>query len=74
MIDPNQLNQVAQDAATLKAQVSANWPAICFALVWLRAEIKKLSDWLIDFADYCIAHGGIVKFLGKVIWVKGEKQ
>jgi hypothetical protein len=74
MLDTNQINQVAQNAATIKAQVSANWPAICAALLWLRAEIKKLADWLIDFADYCIAHGGILRFIGKVFWVKGPKQ
>lgn len=73
MIDTNQIEQAGQVAGAIKQQVTANWPAICAGLVWLRVELKNINDWAFGFAEYAIAHGGIVRFLAKIIWVKGAK-
>jgi hypothetical protein len=71
MIDTNQLNEVAQNAAVIKSQLAANWPAICAAALWVRTELKNFNHWFFDFAEYSIAHGGIGMFIKKFFWNPG---
>ena len=61
MIDTNQIQQAVQDAAVIKSQVSANWPAICAGALWLRTELK-------NFSEYIIGHGGLGMIVKKLLW------
>lgn len=71
MIDTNQIAQVAQNVADVKSTIAPYWPAICAGLLWLRSELKMLFNHGMEFAEYCIAHGGVLRFIGKVFWNKG---
>lgn len=71
MIDTNQIAQVAQNVATVKATIAPYWPALAAALLWLRSELKTIFHYGMDFAEYCIAHGGVLRFLGKIFWNNG---
>lgn len=68
MIDTNVIIQATQDVAVVKTTVAANWPAICAAALWIRTELKAFNTWAVRLAEYCIAHGGLISFLGKIFW------
>ena len=57
----NDLNQVIDNVAVVKTQVATNWPAICAGALWLRTELKNVSE-------YIIGHGGLGWLLFKLIW------
>jgi len=59
--DTNAIHQAVQNAVEIKQQVSANWPAICAGALWLRTELKNVSE-------YIIGHGGLGWLLLKLIW------
>ena len=64
MIDTNQINQAVAMAADVKAQVATNWPAICAGALWLRTELKNVSE-------YIISHGGLGMIIKKLLWNPG---
>jgi hypothetical protein len=57
-IDTNTVYQAAQ--AVNAVQTSFNWPAIAAAALWVRADLYKLSE-------YVISHGG-VWMIAKKLW------
>jgi hypothetical protein len=73
MIDTNQLNQVIQNAAVIKEQVTTNWPAICAIAVWLRADLRNLNIWVLRMSEWAIVHGGLLPMLKKVFWNPAAK-
>ena len=68
MIDTNQINQVAQDAAAIHAQLSANWPAICGVAVIVARELRNFNLWVVGVAEFVIRHGGIAWLFWKLVW------
>ena len=67
MIDTNQIQQAAQDVAAVKNTVATNWPAICTTALWLRTELKNVSE-------YIIGHGGAAMIVKKLIWNPPTKE
>ncbi|HEV2692237.1 MAG TPA: hypothetical protein VG347_05020 [Verrucomicrobiae bacterium] len=71
--DTNQVAQALQAADMVRDHVQTNWPAICAVAIWLRAELKTFNQWAKMVVEYSIAHGGVVKLIGKSIWNRDIK-
>lgn len=61
MIDSNQVAQIGETVQSVKTQVSLNWPFICAVALWLRTELKNVSE-------YIIGHGGFWMIVKKLWW------
>jgi hypothetical protein len=66
--DTNQINQLAQTAQDVKTQLSPWLPALAVAAAWLGRELNRFTIWSETAADKIIAHGGIIKIIGKIFW------
>lgn len=68
MINTNQVEQAADVAKAIHAQVQMNWPAISAAAFIVAREVGNFNRWLRGAAEFVIAHGGIVSIGVKLIW------
>lgn len=68
MLDTNQINQVAQNVATVKEQLSPYLPALAVAAAWAGRELRNFNNYIFELGEYAIAHGGIGMLLKKLIW------
>lgn len=68
MLDTNSISQAGEVVTAVKAQVTANWPAICAAAVIVARELKNLNGWAVRVAEYIISHGGLGKIVCKLVW------
>ncbi|HEV2691405.1 MAG TPA: hypothetical protein VG347_00765 [Verrucomicrobiae bacterium] len=59
--DTNQVAQALQAADMVRDHVQTNWPAICAGALWLRTEVKNVSE-------YVIGHGGLGMIVKKLFW------
>jgi hypothetical protein len=66
--DTNQINQLAQTAQDVKTQLSPWLPALTVAAAWLGREFNRFIVWSQIAADKIIAHGGIIKIIGKLFY------
>jgi hypothetical protein len=66
--DTNQINQLAQTAQDVKVQLSPWLPALAVAAAWLGRELNRFVAWSEIAADRIIAHGGIIKIIGKLFY------
>ena len=66
--DTNQINQLAQTAQDVKAQLSPWLPALAVAAAWFGRELNRFLAWGEIAADKIIAHGGIIKIIGKLFY------
>jgi hypothetical protein len=66
--DTNQINQLAQTAQDLKTQLNPWLPALAVAAAWLGRELNRFAFWGETAADKIIAHGGIIKIIGKLFY------
>jgi hypothetical protein len=66
--DTNQINQLAQTAQDLKTQLNPWLPALAVAAAWLGRELNRFAAWSQAAADKIIAHGGIIKIIGKIFY------
>lgn len=74
MIDTNQVNQVAETAQAVHAQLTANWPAICAAAVIVARELRNFNLWVVGVAEFVIRHGGAGMILKKLLWNPDSDQ
>ncbi|HTR42832.1 MAG TPA: hypothetical protein VMH87_14560 [Pseudomonadales bacterium] len=70
MLDTNQINQLGETAQAVKTQLSPWLPALAIAAAWLGRELNRFAAWSAVAADKIIAHGGILKIIGKIFWNK----
>lgn len=70
MIDTNQLQQITDTAQIVKSQLQPWMPAIAVGAAWLGRELSRFNAWMASSAEKIIAHGGIIKFIGKLFWNK----
>ena len=68
MLDTNQIAQVSQDVATVKAQLSPYLPALAVAAAWAGREIKNFNAWCFNVASFVISHGGVGMLIKKFIY------
>ena len=73
-MDTNQINQMGENIQAVRDQVQLNWPAICAAVIWIRAELKSLNAWAKAVAEWVIGHGGVGWILCKLIWNRPTGQ
>lgn len=73
MIDTNAVNQAAQVAQDVRTQLSPWVPALAVASAWLGRELNRLSAWSAGAAERLIAHGGLLRYVLKIFWVRGYK-
>jgi hypothetical protein len=66
--DTNQINQLAQTAQVVKTQLSPWLPALAVAAAWLGRELNRFIAWSETAAAKIIAHGGIIKIIGKLFY------
>lgn len=70
MIDTNQVQQIADTAQAVKTHLSPFVPALAVGTAWLGRELARFNSWAAASADKIIAHGGLIKFAGKLFWNK----
>jgi len=58
-MDTNSITQIAQTATAV--QTSFNWPAIAAAALWVRGDIKNVSE-------YCRSQGGILWMIATMFY------
>ncbi len=68
MIDTNQIAQLGQTAEVIKAQINPWLPALAIAAAWLGRELNRFIAWSEIAATKIVAHGGLIKILGKLFW------
>jgi hypothetical protein len=68
MIDTNQVQQAADVARDISAQVKTNWPAISAAAFIAAREIINFNRWVRNLAEFIMGHGGIWYLLIKLWW------
>jgi hypothetical protein len=70
MIDTNQINQLGQTAQAVKTQLSPWLPALAVAAAWLGRELNRFMGWSAIAAEKIMAHGGVIKIVGKIFYNK----
>ena len=70
MIDTNQVQQIADTATAVKSQLQPWLPAIAVGAAWLGREIANFNAWLVSMGGRIIAHGGVIRIIGKLIYNK----
>jgi hypothetical protein len=75
MIDTNSVTQAIQQlqAATLAAQeihsqLSPWTPALAIGAAWCGREISRACNAAKNSAEWLMAHGGIIKIIGKIFY------
>lgn len=70
MIDTNQVQQIADTAQAVKSQLQPWLPALAVGAAWAGREIANFNAWLISVSGKVIAHGGVARIIGKLIYNK----
>ena len=74
IIDTNQIQQAAEAAQAVAAEVKTNWPAISAAAFIIARELGNLNRWLVNVAEFIIKHGGIGWLIWKLVWNPPSKS
>jgi len=68
MIDTNSITQLGQTAQAIRTQLNPWLPALAIAAAWLGRELNRLAAWSASATEKIIAHGGLIKLIGKLFW------
>lgn len=72
MIDTNQIQQLGDAAQAVKSQLQPWIPAMAVGAAWLGREIANFNAWLLSVSGKIIAHGGVLRIIGKLIYNKNS--
>jgi len=70
MIDTNTISQISETATAAKSALQPWIPAMAVGAAWLGRELSRFNSWASASAEKIIAHGGVIKFIGKLFWNK----
>jgi hypothetical protein len=70
MLNTNSIIELGQTAQAIKTQLNPWLPALAVAAAWSGRELNRFIAWSTVAADKIIAHGGLIKLLGKIFWNK----